>query len=78
MKYKHAGLMAKCGFLLVFAGFLSILLYSCLYYGGKQLLDSYFETSDFQEEQIKRRVENLQTYVTTYEIAANESQALTQ
>lgn len=78
MKHKQSlGLMAKCSFLLLFAGLFCVLLFFCLHSVGKQRLDTYFETSNFQEEQIKRRIDDLQTYVSKNQITTKEFGKLT-
>ena len=70
-------LMAKCGFLLLFVGLFCVLLFFCLHSAGKQTLDTYFETANFQEEQIKRRISDLQAYVSKNQITTKESGKLT-
>lgn len=74
---RFSTLMAHfCGLLLL-AGALSALLFSCVYFGGRSLMTQYFENSDFQEQLTEKRVQELQNYVEENGLAANDASQLT-
>ena len=76
-KRKPSGLTAQFGALLALAGAASVLLFSCLYFGGGALLNQYFEDSGFQARLTEKRVRDLQNYVSENGLSARDASALT-
>lgn len=74
---KPSGLTAWFGGLLLLAASFSILLFSCVYFGGGALLSRYFEESDFTTRSIERHISSFQNYVDQNGLSAGDTAEIT-
>lgn len=75
-KRKPSGLTAQFSALLLLAGAAAVLLFCCLYFGGSEVVAQYFEDSGFQEEMTRRRIQDLQDYVSQNQVSARDAAQL--
>jgi len=76
-KHKPSGLAAWFGGLLFLAASLSILLFSCVYFGGGALLNRHFNESDVQRLCNDRYIEDLQQYIIKNDLSTKDAGQIT-
>lgn len=76
-KHKPSGLAGWFSRLILLAGSFSILLFSCVYFGGGSLLNRYLYDSDYHTRYTEKHIEKFQQYVTRNNLSTQDVEKIT-